>query len=544
VGYAEKRGTGDAAYWRGRYKISPGRYGTVCGPDGSVVKFTRKLGAKRAADAQETEEGTAARQAAGDAAAGRATFTVYVSGWFAGLGLDPDTLATYQSIITCHLLAAFGPRYLDEITRKDIDDWEAAQRAAGYKPRGILNRRNLLAEILADAVADPAVTLTVSPAARRRGRGRRAGPPAPDDDDNEDEEEDSYDGKPITTPLGALLIAERAAIMSGRDDEFTAVILGYYTGLRWGELAGLETRFARAGKVRVRWQLRERGGFVRKRPKFGKTREVDAPPFLDRILAGHIARTNPQPCPCHGRTYMFSGLGRSREGRQPVTAADVARLAGVSQATVSAALNRPGTVAAPTRARIERAIGESGYRGQDTARPPHWYRSGFGQWVWTPAVSGWYPERKPMPRRPVPVAADPWPGAPVRGRGNVARADACWVPIAEGMTPHGMRHSHKSLMAELRTPEVLSHDRLGHELPGIAGIYSHPTPPMVAELMAGLTGCWEKALDERLAMCPRSPVAVLDGLLAQRAAMAGRSFSPRILPDDLRRGSLRAVLGL
>ncbi len=33
-------------------------------------------------------------------------------------------------------------------------------------------------------------------------------------------------------------------------------------------------------------------------------------------------------------------------------------------------------------------------------------------------------------------------------------------------------------MTELRTPEVFSHERLGHELGGIGGIYSHVTPAM------------------------------------------------------------------
>ena len=35
-------------------------------------------------------------------------------------------------------------------------------------------------------------------------------------------------------------------------------------------------------------------------------------------------------------------------------------------------------------------------------------------------------------------------------------------------------------MAELRIPEVLSHDRLGHRLAGIGAAYSHVTPPCAA----------------------------------------------------------------
>jgi hypothetical protein len=49
----------------------------------------------------------------------------------------------------------------------------------------------------------------------------------------------------------------------------------------------------------------------------------------------------------------------------------------------------------------------------------------------------------PQEARPVPIVGEPWPGIPVRDRAATARADACWRPIAKGLTPHGLRHSHK-----------------------------------------------------------------------------------------------------
>lgn len=526
MGYAEKRGTGSGAYWRGRYRIAPGKYGTVCGPDGAVIKFGGKREAERAATAEETAAAIARREAEESRISGRVKFGPYAGAWLAAqrlAGLDEDTTDGYKSIIECHFLDRWQDTWLDEITRDGpggISEWEQAQRER-YAPVTVRGRRQLLAMILADAVDDPGVTLAASPAVRRRGRGRKAPPlPAADDDDldADDEDDDDGAGKVITTPLGALLIAERAAVMSGRDDEFTALILAFYTGLRWGELTGLETRYCKTGKIRILWALRERKGrFTRKRPKFGKTRSAEIPPFLGRLIADHIARADPQPCPCHGRTYMFSGTGQARGSRKAVTLAAVAAEAGVSQGTVSEALNHPGKVAAVTRGKIEEAIAVTGYERGKAARSPHWYRSAFGQWIWGPAVSGWYPPKSPHPRRPVPLLGAPWPGVPVRGRGNDRRADACWLPLAEGMTPHGMRHAHKSLMAELRIPEVLSHDRLGHEMPGIAGVYSHPTPAMQAELMAALAVCWEKSLGDRLALCPRSPVPVLDRLLSELA---------------------------
>ena len=59
----------------------------------------------------------------------------------------------------------------------------------------------------------------------------------------------------MTSALGVLLLAEWVAVLSGRDDEFAAVLLLGFTGMRWGELVGLETQNVRPGAVRIKWQL-------------------------------------------------------------------------------------------------------------------------------------------------------------------------------------------------------------------------------------------------------------------------------------------------
>lgn len=309
------------------------------------------------------------------------------------------------------------------------------------------------------AAAVDAGLIPSNPATKRRGTGKRAGRSA-----------ERGPERVITDPLGALLIAERAAILAGRDDEFVAVTLMYWTGLRWSETVGLETDYARLGSIRVERQLYELnpGGLIRCPPKDDSYRDIDMPPWLSALVSGHITRTGPRPCQCHGFTYVFRGR----------------------------------------------------YGGE------HWRRSGFGDWLFEPAASGWFPAKAPQPRRPVPVDAGPWPGAPVRGRNSQGRASACWLPVAAGLTPHGLRHSHKSLMAELRTPEVLSHDRLGHELGGVAGRYSHVTAPMREELMRQLTARWEEALDARATLSPGSPVPALDALLQARSGgRTARDFS-------------------
>lgn len=196
----------------------------------------------------------------------------------------------------------------------------------------------------------------------------------------------------------------------------------------------------------------------------------------------------------------------------------MARRAGVSTGTVSNVLNRPDAVAEATTANVREAIDALGFTrgGGAVDQSAHWRRNGFATWLFTPAVSGWYPKKAPQEARPVPLLSEPWPGVPARGRGAAGRADSCWMPIAKGLTPHGLRHTHKTRMEELRTPPKLMDERMGHMDGSVQARYTHITRQMREGLMAGLTAEWEGALDARLAMCPTSPVNVLNDLLQER----------------------------
>lgn len=105
---------------------------------------------------------------------------------------------------------------------------------------------------------------------------------------------------------------------------------------------------------------------------------------------------------------------------------------------------------------------------------------------------------------------------PVRGRGASRRAEACWLPIAPGLTPHGLRHTHKTLMREAGTAPKLMDERMGHEDGSVQSRYDHITAGMRQALMVALTEMWEESLNARLAVRPGSPVAVLDALLKAR----------------------------
>jgi len=156
-------------------------------------------------------------------------------------------------------------------------------------------------------------------------------------------------------------------------------------------------------------------------------RTMRVPDWLSALVTDHVARRHPQPCPCHGGPYVFGGYRLADHApRQPgPKLVDVADRAGVSVGTVSNVLNRPDIVEASKREVV------------DGTPAAHWRRNGFATWLFQPAAKGWYPAKAPAPARPVPVSAAPWRGVPIRGRNAAGRAEACWMPIARGLTSHG-----------------------------------------------------------------------------------------------------------
>ena len=222
----------------------------------------------------------------------------------------------------------------------------------------------------------------------------------------------------------------------------------------------------------------------------------------------------------------------------------------------------------------------------------HHRRSNFARRVFRPACDGRHPPAKGAEGRLVVVDAAGWPGIPVAswppavprtpfvppaGRGSprlistetsgrcracgyavrlrldgrtIAHKNdsggcpgsreqpasdaplACWLPVKEGLTPHGLRHSHKTWMAEGGIPEILAEQRLGHQVPGMRGLYAHASQRMRDELTADLQARWEESLRERAAIDPHSMVPLLDALLVPfRNGPAGNP-GVGILPAD------------
>ena len=133
----------------------------------------------------------------------------------------------------------------------------------------------------------------------------------------------------------------------------------------------------------------------------------------------------------------------------------------------------------------------------------HYRRSNYARRVFRPASDGRHESASGRPGRLIITDTTAWPGLPVAawppadpgvaftpptGRGiqpiPAGTPLACWLPLKPGLTPHGLRHSHKTWMAEDGIPEILAEQRLGHEVPGMRGRYAHASDRMRNDLKA------------------------------------------------------------
>jgi integrase len=511
MAYAERRGKGPRP-WRVKYKIPGG--------EASQSGFETKRAALGWGRDQEAKVRGATWT---DPTAGAITVSEWIDRWKAIQDVGVSTADNRDYLVRRFIRPYWGARQLNSLAGEEITLWENGLPAtAGVSRRTAQDARSLLHTILGDAASARPPLIPFNPAVRPRNRGRRT-----------DRRLDRSPQRIWATSLEALLIAERAALLTGRDDEFVLLVTIAYTGMRWGETIGLERNLLLPTLINVEWQLREIGGhFHRLPPKDDSYRStswapllpVDIPSFLAALLIAQAEKNSRRRCAC---------------------------------------------------AREHGGVGQYVFYSPDGG---HFRRSNFARRVFRPACDGRYEPVHGRPGHLVVVDATTWPGSPVAswpptvpekpftppsGRGvphlvstnstghcpscehavklrldgktvthkvnsehcpgsGLQPSDdaplACWVPIKGGLTPHGLRHSHKTWMAEDVTPEILAEQRLGHDVPGMRGLYAHASQRMREDLTAALQVRWEDSLRERADMHPHSPVPLLDNLLAPHRA--------------------------
>jgi integrase len=501
MAYAEKRGKGPRP-WRAKYKL----------PDGTAISESG-FDTKSAALAWGRDQEARIREGRWtDPSAGKTTVGEWIDRWVAMQDMGISTAQIRSYLIRRFLRPAWGTIPLSAVTTEAITRWQNALPAKeGISRRTASDARSLLGTILGDAAAHKPPLIPYNPALRPRNRGRKTG-----------RRLQRSPQRAWATPLQALLLAERAALLTGRDDDLTLILTVAYTGLRWGEVIGLEHSHLHPGELWVEWQIREAGTFYRLPPKDDSYRSpnwepclpVDLPPFLNDLLTRQVLAHRHQRCACaaqHGGSgrYVFPSSDGS-----------------------------------------------------------HHRRSNYGRRVFRPACDGRYPPVNGATPRIVTVDATTWPGVPLaswpaitpanqhqfgpdrgfvppRGRGIRIVPDgtplSSWLPLVPGLTGHGLRHGHRTWMAEDGIPDVLAEQRLGHEIPGMRGLYAHVSDRMRASLNQALQSRWEDSLRERAAIAHHSPVPLLDELLTPHrrtqpadAAPADRTRrhpAARITPD-------------
>ncbi len=389
MAYAEKRGKGPTP-WRVKYRL-PG------GGEGSEPGFKTKAAALVWGRDQEASIRGGHWT---DPAAGKITVEGWIDRWLPLQDVGPSTADTRDYLIRRFIRPAWRTTELGDLTTEAITKWENGLPAReSVSRRTARDARSLLRTILGDAAAAKPPLIPYNPALRPRNRGRRTGrilERAPQ--------------RPWAAPLEVLLVAERAALLSRRDADFTLVITIGYTGMRWGETIGLERDLLKPAEIHVEWQLREiNGTFHRLPPKDDSYRSpryepclpVDLPDFLAELLSAQSRDTAATRCGC---TAKHGGSGRYL------------------------------------------------FLGPDGG---HYRRSGYARRIFRPACDGRYEPAAGRPGRLIIADTTTWPGTPVAtwpaagpgpdtgyqppsGRGiRLIPEDiplSCWLPVKAGLT--------------------------------------------------------------------------------------------------------------
>jgi integrase len=251
----------------GRYR---GVYRDVGGVRRSAGVFTHKAKAERAAAAKEDAERKAMRR---DPDARRRTWGEWCDEWWPSRSVEASTLRHDAARRRNHLDPRWAGVAIGAITRQDVKAWAAQLRRSGLGPETVKRCVHLLSASLVAAMDHEIIDS--NPAARLR---LPSGPPA----DERYLTREEYD--------------DLRAQLATTDDQLIADLL-VFTGLRWGELAGLHA--ARVdlsrGMLRVIETYDETARIIKAYPKGRRAREVPLTPELvkalrKRILTGKTSR--------------------------------------------------------------------------------------------------------------------------------------------------------------------------------------------------------------------------------------------------------------
>jgi integrase len=247
--------------WQARYRTNDGRQHTA--PE----TFASKTAATRHLAQVETD---LSRGQWSDPRLSRTTFAEWAARWEATtVNLRANTQAAYRNLLRRYLLPTFGPMPLADLDAMAVRAWLARLARDGVGPSTRAKSYRLLSRILGTAIESG--YLTRNPCTIRGA---------------------------ASDPVGEMrfaTVAEVAALADAIPPRFRALVLvAAYTGLRWGELAGLRVKRVDLlhRQITVAEQLLEvRGQLAFGPPKTGAgLRTVTLPAVAVEALAEHLSR--------------------------------------------------------------------------------------------------------------------------------------------------------------------------------------------------------------------------------------------------------------
>jgi hypothetical protein len=132
------------------------------------------------------------------------------------------------------------------------------------------------------------------------------------------------------------------------------------------------------------------------------------------------------------------------------------------------------------------------------------------QFVFTAPHGGWL-RRRDFNRRVFKPAVE----------GDLKRGLA---PIRPGLTFHGLRHSHKTWLANDLIQPIASAKRLGHHVPDkLEEVYTHVAPKMERQILKQLQGMWQHAQHAAVRPVDNRPLTRHDTLTHRSRARATRA---------------------
>jgi integrase len=202
-----------------------------------------------------------------DPRAGQVTVSAWHERWWAARIAGRPTMARDEQVWRLHVGPQWGDWPLEAITRMDVQGWAARQLAAGTGLRTVQQSVGLLSMLMQSALdEDPPIL-----AGRNPCRGVAAALP----------------DAPQRPPVYYTVEQVDAILCSLSDPYRTLFDFAFWTGLRWGELAGLQARHVDLlhGLIHVQDVL-ERDGTLRQGDPKSETSRREVP--LPEHLAGRV----------------------------------------------------------------------------------------------------------------------------------------------------------------------------------------------------------------------------------------------------------------